>query len=268
MCLIVFAFEAHPLYRLVLAANRDEFYSRPTAPAAFWTEFPFVLAGRDLAAGGTWLGISKTGRFAAVTNYRDPLAPTGKKSRGDLTKDFLTGQARAENFLFEIKENKTAYSGFNLLVGDFGVENAGLKYFSNRGRQIADVQPGIYGLSNALLDTNWHKVEKSKSRLSEILQRNDEIVAADLFEILADREFAPDEKLPETGVGLMVERVLSPAFIKTPDYGTRSSTVLLVERNGRITFVEKTVAGKTGTLDFRFSIEKQRNGKIISGNIK
>lgn len=254
MCLIVFALGAHPRYRFVLAANRDELYARPTAPAAIWKDAPEVLAGRDLAAGGTWLGLTTNGRFAAVTNYRDPSAPTGAKSRGSLTKNFLTGEETAREFLRQIERGKQDYSGFNLLVGDFKSSAPQLFYFSNRGAKPKKLPDGIYGLSNHLLDTAWHKVEQTKAGFTKILQSNDEISLAELLTILNNRRHAPDEKLPETGVGLERERILSPAFIETSGYGTRSSTVLLIDRDGRVQFTEKTFVGNIGELKYEFSL--------------
>lgn len=255
MCLIIFAANAHPRYQFVLAANRDEFYARPTAPADNWKDEPEVLAGRDLAAGGTWLGITTSGRFAAVTNYRDPLAPVGEKSRGDLTKNFLIGNAAAQNYLRKIEREKNDYSGFNLLVGNFGTSANELFYFSNRVGKSKKMSSGIYGLSNHLLDTAWHKVEQSKSKFAEILASSDEISPAELLSILADRCIAADEKLPDTGIGIDRERILSPAFIETEGYGTRSSTVLLIERGGRVSFTEKTFVGTSGELNYKFALE-------------
>lgn len=254
MCLILFAYKTHLRYPLILAANRDEFYARPTAPAAFWDDAPQVLAGKDLTAGGTWLGITKSGRFAAVTNYRDPLAPLGEKSRGDLTKDFLIGNESAENYLRRIEREKENYSGFNLLAGGFGADESELFYYSNRGGAPQKLSAGTYGLSNALLDTPWHKVETGKAKFAEILREGDEITPADLFSILADRTVAPPEKLPATGVGVERERVLSPAFIETEGYGTRLSTILLIGRDGRVNFIEKTFVGATGEVNVEFNI--------------
>ena len=256
MCLILFAYNAHPRYRLILAANRDEFYARPTAAAEFWADAPQMLAGRDLKAGGTWLGITKNGRFAAVTNYRDPSAPSGTKSRGDLTKDFLNGDETPENYLREIEKAKNDYSGFNLLAGTFGADESELFYFSNRGAKSEKLAHGIYGLSNALLDTNWQKVAAGKARLTKILQNSEEFHGGDFVEILADRNFAPDEKLPETGIGIERERLLSPAFIEMENYGTRLSTVLLIDETGKVGFIEKTFVGIIGEVDYQFSIEK------------
>jgi uncharacterized protein with NRDE domain len=239
MCLILFAYDAHPRYKLILAANRDEFYARPTATAAFWTDAPDVLAGRDRVAGGTWLGVTRDGRFAAVTNYRKPGAPRGSRSRGHLVSDFLRGELSARDYLQSIETNADEFSGFNLLVGQFGVEEMELSYFSNRAARIVDLSPGIYGLSNHLLDTPWHKVVAGKRELTGIVSQNEEIEAEMLYEILKNDAQAADEDLPETGVGLELERILSPAFIKTEIYGTRSSTVLLAGSDGRIFFEER-----------------------------
>ncbi|CAN5293767.1 NRDE family protein [soil metagenome] len=255
MCLILFAYNAHPRYKLILAANRDEFYSRPTAPAGFWEDAPKILAGRDLVYNGTWLGITKNGRFSAVTNYRDPNAPEGVKSRGDLTKDFLKGTKTAENYLQEIEQNKSDYSGFNLLIGEFREDKSEFLYFSNRGDGIKNLSKGIYGLSNHLIDTNWHKVETGKRRFKGIVQKSDEIDSAELINILQNRTVATDEKLPNTGIGIERERILSPAFIETEDYGTRSSTVLLMENSGKVKFTEKTFIGTTGEVNYEFSVE-------------
>lgn len=256
MCLIFFGLNFHPRYQFVLAANRDEFYSRPTAPAEFWNDAPQILAGRDLAAGGTWLGITRQGRFAAVTNYRDPQAATGTKSRGDLTTDFLAGDESVEKYLRRIEKNKNDYSGFNLLVGEFSRSRNELFYFSNRGEASRKLPAGIYGLSNALLETNWQKVEIGKAKFAEILQKSDWLSAADLLPILADQTPAADEKLPNTGVGIERERILSPAFIKTEGYGTRSSSVLLIDKTGKIDFIEKTYVGRHGEVKYEFSIER------------
>lgn len=256
MCLIVFAYNAHPRYKLIVAANRDEFYARPTAPADFWTDAPQVLAGKDLAAGGTWLGFTKNGRFAAVTNYRDPNAPNGEKSRGFLTRNFLIGADSTENYLQKIAAEKEKFSGFNLLAGDFADGASEMFYFSNRAEKIVRLEGGIYGLSNHLLDTNWQKVARSKAKLKEILQNTGEIFAEDLFLMLADRAIAADEDLPDTGIGRERERILSPVFIETSVYGTRCSTILTVDRDGRVNFREKTFVGENGNVAREFLIGK------------
>jgi uncharacterized protein with NRDE domain len=239
MCLILFAWKMHAAFPLVLAANRDEFYERPSAPADFWEDAPEILAGRDLQAGGTWLGITRRGRTAAVTNYRDPATlKRDAPSRGDLVSEYLRGGETPEIYLQRLSMKAAKYNGFSLLVGDA----AGLFYFSNRGDQLR-LAPGIYGLSNRLLDTPWPKVEKGKEVLRTILDESGNPPPEKLLDILADRTQPPDELLPKTGVGLEWERVLSPRFIESPVYGTRSSTVLMIGRGGKVTFVERVFNG-------------------------
>jgi uncharacterized protein with NRDE domain len=254
MCLILVAAEAHPDYPLVIAANRDEFYDRPSAHAAFWPEEPQLLAGRDLRAGGTWLGITRTGRIAALTNYRDPISNRDDApSRGSLVSNFLLGKETPLSYLERISANAARYNGFNLLVG----ENANLFHYSNCAQGIRALEPGIHGLSNHLLDTPWPKVEKGKLALSAILAGKS-ISLEDLFRLLLDHTAAPDELLPDTGVGLEVERMLSPMFISSPGYGTRSSTVILLDRIGRVTFVEKSFQNnveESTTVEYSFMIE-------------
>lgn len=251
MCLILLAYESHPACRLVVAANRDEFYARPTRRAAFWEDAPDVLAGRDLTHGGTWLGVTRAGRVAAVTNFRDPSRQSADApSRGHLVGDFLRGAETPRSYLERLAARASAYNGFNLLVGDA----RGLYYFSNREGEVRELTPGLYGLSNHLLDTPWPKVERGKTALSEVLEKSDGPPAAEqLFGLLAGREPAPDDALPDTGVGLEAERMLSPLFIGGAGYGTRSSTVVLFERAGRVTFAERSfLAGTGGQQDTRF----------------
>ncbi|HKK00591.1 MAG TPA: NRDE family protein [Desulfuromonadales bacterium] len=239
MCLILFAYEAHPDYRLVLLANRDEFYARPTAPADFWPEVPALLAGRDLEAGGTWMGINHNGRLAAVTNYRDPGETGNGPSRGRLTRDFLSAAAMPQAFLAGLDPPAETYRGFNLLLGDGG----NLFYTSNRDQGgLRSLSAGIYGLSNHLLDTPWPKVERGKAALSEALNRQPTPDENELLAILSDRTVAADDQLPDTGVGLAWERVLAPAYIVSPNYGTRSSSLLLIDECGHVMFVERTFA--------------------------
>ncbi|HEX6040262.1 NRDE family protein, partial [Longimicrobium sp.] len=243
MCLIAFAWNAHPAFRLVVAANRDELYDRPAAPADWWTDAPDVLAGRDLREGGTWMGVTRAGRFAAVTNYRDPgLAQrAGAPSRGALVADFLRGSAEAEAYAHDLLARAAAYNVFNLLVGDDG----GLFYLSNRAPGVRRLEPGVYGLSNALLDTPWPKVVRAKAALADALRRADGAAAdgweSGLWEMLADRVIAADDALPDTGVGMDRERLLSPPFIRSDVYGTRASTVLTLARDGEARLVERSV---------------------------
>ena len=241
MCLILFSFNTQPGFRLILAANRDEFYARPTRPLSAWTDAPEVYGGRDLKEGGTWLGISRRGRLAALTNYRDPAHQLPQApSRGLLTNRFLTGDAPPADYLEQLQKTAHRYNGFNLLVGD----QTGLWYCSNRSNGIGELQPGVYGLSNHLIDTEWPKVSQGKNRLKDLLNRKDAWDTEDLFALLADRAVAPDRELPDTGVGLEWERTLSPLFITSPNYGTRSSTVLLIETTGEVTLLERSfVAG-------------------------
>ncbi len=236
MCLILFAWQAHPRYPLVVAANRDEFYGRATSPAAFWPDESRILAGRDLEAGGTWLGITHCGRFAAITNFRDPgRVRPGAPSRGHIVRDFLLTKAGLHGFLGELQERGEEYNGFNLLVGDFNA----LWYYSNRDDGGArPVEVGVHGLSNHLLNTNWPKVSLGRERLEHDLRGSDEQLDDRLFDTLLDRSPAPDDELPDTGVGLAMERLLSPRFIVGDRYGTRSSTVLVVERTGGVRFTE------------------------------
>ncbi|RJQ76837.1 MAG: NRDE family protein [Desulfobacteraceae bacterium] len=237
MCLILFAYQVHPRYRLVLGANRDEFYARPTAPLEFWRDHPEVLAGRDLQQKGTWMGITRGGRLAALTNFRDPRAlKTSALSRGQLVADFLSGHAPPMDYMQAIAATADRYNGFNLIVGDAN----DLLYFSSHGKVIRALGPGIYGLSNHLLDTPWPKIETGKQRLRGCINSAQKITPEAILELLQDQTLASDDRLPATGVDLAWERVLSPIFITSPDYGTRSSSVLMIASDGHIRFSERT----------------------------
>jgi uncharacterized protein with NRDE domain len=234
MCIIYFALDRHPEFPLVLAANRDEFYERPTQSAHWWSDHPDILAGRDLVAGGTWLGITKRGRVAAVTNYREPGAPKGTRSRGDLVADFLKSSEPAESYLSRIEEWAEEYSGFNLLVGEFSSERRAMFYFSNRDNVVRELGPGVYALSNHLLDTPWPKVKRGKARFAELVSSRVDREA--IFDLLADEAVADDHELPSTGLEYKIEKALSAIFIKTPIYGTRCSTVVTFDErmNGEL----------------------------------
>lgn len=237
MCLLLLALEQHPEYRFILAANRDEYYDRPTMPAGFWEDRPDLLAGRDLRSGGTWLGILKTGRLAAVTNYRDPMnTRSSAPSRGMLVRDYLEGSMPAETYLDELSRIAHSYNAFNLVAGSVD----GLFWYSNRGRAIRPISKGVHGLSNHVLDTPWPKVKKGKERLNEILVSKDPLNPEVLFSLLRDQTQPPDRDLPETGVGPEWERILAPLFISSPVYGTRSSTIILVDRQNQVLFTERT----------------------------
>ncbi|MHB8126885.1 MAG: NRDE family protein [Desulfitobacteriaceae bacterium] len=233
MCLLIFAYDCHPHYRLVLAANRDEYYYRSTETAHFWKSSPCVLAGRDLEMLGTWMGITKTGRFAAITNYRDPsLQLVNAKSRGVLVSDFLSNNQSPNKYMQDVANHRTLYNGFNLLVGD----SSSLLYFNKLLSSVEVLKPGIYGLSNHFLNTPWPKVQKSKQALANYLENHALVEPQALFEILADTETAPDSELPDTGISREQERLLSSIFIQGTDYGTRSSTVLLIDRSKHVIF--------------------------------
>jgi len=237
MCLIVFSYDVHPEFKLALAANRDEFYERPTAPIGFWEDHPDILAGRDLKGGGTWLGVSRSGRFAAITNYRDPVSiRTDAPTRGRLVSEFLEGSTPLPIYLERLDATGHQYNGFNLLVGDVDA----LFYYSNRGNGLQELPPGYYGLSNHLLDTPWPKVRQAKEGLRQMLTGEAVMDSETVFEQLESRNQAPDHKLPDTGVGIEKERALSPLFITIPGYGTRSSSILLVSRTGEHELIERS----------------------------
>ena len=258
MCLILFAWHAHSAYPLVFAGNRDEAYDRPSAAADFWREDARIFGGRDLEKGGTWLGVSRSGRIAAVTNYRErPKAGKMPRSRGELAAQFLHGEAAPETYLRRALPSFGDYGPFSLLVGD----RESLWYCSNRAganeppRALA---PGVYGLSNHLLDTPWLKVTSGKLRLSRLLGTDEAALTVGLFDILSDRAPAPDSDLPDTGVGPHRERELSPLFIAGEHYGTRASTVVLIDRKGEVLFVERTFGPRGAPLETtekRFSLE-------------
>lgn len=237
MCLIAFNTNQHKKYKLILIANRDEFYPRPTATAEFWDDYPYVLGGRDLESFGTWMGISQSGRISALTNYRDPtLERKRKTSRGDIVADYLIGQESTENYLDELKKSATDYNGYNLVVGSADQ----LYYYSNQIDDYYALESGTYGLSNHLLNTPWPKVISVKSKLDSYINAHQEINPNDLFRILVDKTKADDELLPTTGVSEKLEKQLSPIFIKTENYGTRASTVLLIDYNNNVNFIERT----------------------------
>lgn len=250
MCLILVAWRAHPEYPLVVAANRDEFFKRPTATASFWPGGK-VLAGRDLEAGGTWMGVTVDGRFAALTNFRAPdLHREGMASRGQLVADFLDGDELPIAWLNKQGRNVARYNPFNLLVGD----QDSLASLSSTDGKARELVPGFYGLSNHLLDSPWPKVSAAKSSLSRALAALPDDRA--LFDLLRDDAIHPDDALPRTGVSLEWERLLSAAFVKAPGYGTRSSTVLIASRGGTRVFDEQTwlEGGQAGGRSrFRFS---------------
>ena len=241
MCLIGVAIAQHPDYPLIIAANRDEFYSRPTAALDFWEDQPDILAGRDLEGFGTWLGITKAGRIGAITNYRDPNALHRKSrgpSRGDLIRNYLAGSDPPGSYLERIQASKTLYTGFNIMVGD----TEELWWYSNVSDEKKQLLPGIHGISNHLLNTPWPKVRKIKADLASALRENKHIAPDMIFEILSDQQRPPDAELPDTGIGLEWERILSPIFITSGIYGTRSSSIIFIDRSCHATFYERRFA--------------------------
>jgi uncharacterized protein with NRDE domain len=247
MCLIVFAWRPGHAQPLIVAANRDEFYARPTQPLAQWADAPHVHAGRDLEAGGTWLGIGANGRFAALTNIRKPDQPASPKSRGELVAGFLGGEMSIDDYLSDVVARSAEYAGFNLLVGNSNE----LWHFNAWDTEAVMLAPGVYGLSNAGLDTPWPKVLKAKAALSELL---DDPQPAALLAILADSATAPLTELPDTGVGLATETLLSSVFIASPTYGTRASTALIVSADGTRVMVERSFGpygGHLGEVEIR-----------------
>lgn len=235
MCVLFIGYKTHSKRPLIVLANRDEFYDRPTAAAMRWDDHPKVTAGRDLVGGGTWLGIADGGRFAAVTNYRDPSRPVGSISRGRLVADFLIGDAEPATYMEGIAEHANEYSGFNLIAGT----TEDLFYFSNASDESPRrLTPGIYGLSNHLLNTPWPKVSNGLRAFEHLIEK-DRFSIEKGFALLADETLAADLDLPDTGVGIEKERVLSPIFIRTPIYGTRSSTIVISNSDGELNLDER-----------------------------
>lgn len=249
MCLVVFGWQTHPDYRLILAGNRDESHRRPTQDAHWWPDDPSILAGRDLQAGGTWLGVSKSGRFATVTNFREgPRSQAGFESRGALVTDFVTGSQSPQDFESSISNGQ--YAGFSLLVSD---GNA-MSYLSNRDDLESDLSPGVYGLSNASLDTPWPKVLRSRSGLESLLSSNT-ANETELMRLLSDRTPASVDQISNEDLPFETARAVTAPFIVAPEYGTRSTTTVLWGTDGVIEFCERrfdTSGKSTGESRFRF----------------
>lgn len=232
MCLIVFSYKQHPKYKLILAANRDEFYERPTTAANWWEDYSTLLGGRDLKAKGTWMAMDKKGRFAAVTNYRDlSNIRDDAKSRGDLPVNFLAGSSASVEYTSGIVGSN--YNGFNLLTMD-----EEMVHVSNYENKVNVLTPGIYGLSNALLDTSWPKVSLAKINFQKVISNNFEL--DDLISVMQNEQVAADQDLPETGLPIELERAVSAMCIRTPKYGTCCSTAILIDYDGNVSFQEKS----------------------------
>lgn len=234
MCVLFIAWKSHPRYRLVLAGNRDEFRARPTAPLARWAQHPDVVGGRDLKAGGSWLAATAGGRFAAVTNFRQVPPVAGNRSRGTLVSDFVCGSEAPSSFIADLPRDAAEYGGTNLFAGDA----QGLWHWSNRGEVTRFMAPGLYGLSNGMIEDDWPKMRRGREALSRLIAARD-IDEEALFTLLADRTPGADHELPDTGVGREMERALSSIFIAGDEYGTRASTLLLIGHDGSVRMREK-----------------------------
>ena len=248
MCLIVFAYRIHPDYPVIMAANRDEFYERPTHALAHWQDGSGIVAGRDLEGGGTWMGAHAKGGLAALTNFRDPDSlRANTPSRGHLVTDFLKGPTTLNDYLKKIEFNAHRYNGFNILLSN----GSRWAYYSNRGGAPRTLAPGIHGLSNHLINTPWPKVTRSCQALENLLNPGRVPRMDAIMEILQDREVPADEALPRTGIGMEWERLLGSVFIHSDVYGTRSSTVLMVASDGRARIRERTFdrGGITGEIE-------------------
>ena len=275
MCLILTAWQSHPDYPLVVLANRDEFYERPTDPMHWWDDQPHVLAGRDRAdvngSSGTWMGLSKTGKFAALTNVRAPSEKNPEsRTRGEISSKYLASSLTPESFIQEHEKTFHRYNGFNLLAADLSPSHPQLIWLSNRvlmgssirPRKVMNPQqlkPGVYGLSNAMLDSPWPKVQHRVGAFAQILAMDTGQFkkAEQYLRIMEDATQAPDEYLPKTGVSYEWEKALSSAFIKTEHYGTRSSSLIRVRRDGHFEVVEK-----------RFDAEKELDTQQFEGQLE
>lgn len=238
MCLIALAYGVHDQYPLITIANRDEFHRRPTSHLSVWVDKPNIIAGRDLEQGGTWMGVSKNGRWSAVTNFREvEKLPQEIEflSRGNLPTDFLDGGWTSLEYLSGLASAKQSYRGFNLLVYD----GETLAYFSNRNEDIKVLAPGVYTLSNHLLDTAWPKTEKVRHALQELIAQ-DAVTPENLSVIFSNKESVTEEELPDTGVGPELERFLAPCFILGEDYGTRNTTSIMFHQQGSIEITEES----------------------------
>ncbi len=235
MCLIVFSYNSHPHYPLILLANRDEFYQRPTKTASWWDDFPHIIGGRDLKENGSWLAMTRHGEFAAITNFRDPFnIKKDVPSRGQLVLNFLNSDGTIHEFNKTLEENGATYNGFNLLYGDMDQ----IYYYSNQTNQVTSITAGIHGLSNALLNEPWPKVEKAKSKLADLSNGSNQFDLEKAVLFMNDTELALDDQLPNTGIGIEKERLLSPMHINIDGYGTRCSTIITIDNDSNVTFKE------------------------------
>ncbi|WP_106449045.1 NRDE family protein [Trichococcus alkaliphilus] len=252
MCLISIQLSQNASYKLILVANRDEQYDRPSLPAHFWPDHPDLLAGKDLSARGTWLGITKQGRIAAVTNsYLMTTQESDQKlSRGNLVMDYLTGTTGPEDYLNQVRQQRTDYNGFNLIIGS----SHSLHHYNNILDEINVLQTGNHAVSNATLDTPWPKVTRTKAAMAE-LASSPLLEEEAIFRIMADRTPPPDDQLPDLPLDLPILRAVSANFIQTERYGTRSTSLILIDHSDRVTFVERSYLPDGTSSDVRFNFQ-------------
>jgi len=253
MCLIFLSYNQHPKYPLIIAANRDEFLDRPALPMDYWPENPNILAGQDLTGGGTWLGVTTSGYFSMLTNYRDMAnIKTNAPTRGKLVLDYLKGEFDPATYLQALDASGGQYNGYNILLGT--MHNPW--YYSNQNHKFYQLGSGLYGLSNALLDSNWPKVDRGKTAFRELVESNN-VNSESLFELMINKELADDDQLPDTGIGIEKEKLLSSMFIDMQGYGTRNTTILIMDRNNTVEITERTYSKADGTSSdqkFNFSL--------------
>jgi len=254
MCLVLLAYKIHRDYPLIIASNRDEYYERRSIPAEFWHEYPDLLAGRDIRGEGTWLGLTKNGKIGLLTNYRDPkIYKDFAPSRGKIILSYLTGNNDLKSFLDVLDQSRSVYNPFNLIAGRFD----SLYYYSNVNGIIEELKPGVHGLCNHFLNTPWPKVIKTKQGLKRIIEGNEVIKVDNLLELMEDTAQANVDNLPDTGIGMHFEKILSSIFIKTDVYGTKSTTVIFIHQNKEINFYEKSFIDRhdPGTIsNFKFKL--------------
>ena len=257
MCLVLVSYKVASDFPLIIAANRDERYSRPTRHADFWKPETGVLAGQDLEQGGTWLGLSKTGRFAAVTNLREGVnTQKSKTSRGLLVSDYLRGDLPAPRYLEYCQTKLAEFNSFNLLLGDISA----LFFFNSQQKDYTKLAPGTYGVSNGDFDNNWPKITRAKREMNALIDADQSSDHDAMLAMMCDTYLPEDDLLPDTGIGIEWERRLAPIFIKADEYGTRCSTVLNIDRNNKVSFSERSYDsnGRADvTKQFEFTIKAE-----------
>ncbi|WP_371192928.1 NRDE family protein [Glaciecola sp. SC05] len=257
MCILFIGVEQHPDFPLIVAANRDEFHARPTQPSGFWQQHPKVLAGKDMQAGGSWMGVSKQGKLAALTNIRAPgQERSDAVSRGELVMDFLAKDYSDDDYLKRLSSKASEYNGYNLLFGQLD----DLQVYNNFEDSVYPLTNGVYGLSNANLNSPWPKLDLGRSELAKYCQQTSDLNIEHLFDLLGNNTKPEDEVLPQTGVPIEWERRLSSIFIESPDYGTRSSTVLLLDSYRQVFWQERSFDAHAKLIDqqtYLFKLDTQ-----------